>query len=162
MYKEITLAEIMGAVRKNKNVLTIIFIASIVLSCGYYLLAPKSYIADATLVVTAASPMSGLSNLMSLAGAGGLQGSTTNIIFAVLGSRTVASAVTAKMDIAEVILGKRQDQLDALERAKMIDLLREKTIKSYIGKNGAIKIEATLKDQNKVAALVNQYIDELY
>lgn len=157
----ITLKEIVDAVFKKDKLLLIIFAFFILLSVLYYFIAPKSYTADATLIVTATSPISGLSSLMNVSGMG-MPGSTTNIIFAVLGSRTIAEAVLEKIDVSKAIMGRQKTQMDAVGRVKLIDKLRDKIVKSYIGKNGVIKIEASLTDQKKVADLVNQYIEELY
>jgi len=47
------------------------------------------------------------------------------------------------------------------DREAAVEKLRNNILKVYPGKNGSIVVEATLRDSEKVANLVNQYVDEL-
>jgi uncharacterized protein involved in exopolysaccharide biosynthesis len=164
MAKEITLKDIVETIVKNYRVLLACFVIVVAGAFLAYQLIPRSYTAAATIVPTSnQAGAGGLSSLLSSSSLGMLANPelSSNIIFVALKSRTLAENVLNKFPSTELIVNKTAREMTPQDREAAVEKLRNNILKVYPGKNGSIVVEATLRDREKAAYLVNQYLSEL-
>jgi uncharacterized protein involved in exopolysaccharide biosynthesis len=160
--QDITLKDIIETIIESRQALFTFFAIAIVMAFLFYFITPRSYTAEATIMPTS-NQSGGLTGLLSSSSLGMLVNPElgNNILFVALRSRTLSENVLNKFTNTELIINKTAKDMTPKDREDAVEKLRNKILKVYPGKNGSIVIEATLRDSEKVAGLVNQYVDEL-
>ena len=160
--ENITFKDIIDQAIASRRVLFTFFAVVIVAAFIFYWLAPKAYTARAT-IMPISNQSGGLTSLLAGSSLGMLANPelSGNIIFVALKSRTLAENVLNKFADTELIINKAAKNMTPKDREAAVEKLRNNILKVYPGKNGSIVVEATLRDSEKVANLVNQYVDEL-
>jgi len=158
----ITLKDIIETIIESRRMLFAFFAIAIVVAFLFYWTTPRTYTAEAT-IMPISNQSGGLTSLLSSSGLGMLANPELggNIIFVALKSRTLAENVLNKFASTELIINKTAKKMTPKDREAAIEKLRNNILKVYPGKNGSIVVEATLRDSEKAAYLVNQYVDEL-
>jgi len=162
MNNEITFRDIVETLLKGRRMLVLFFLIAVASAFFFYISTPESFTAQATIWPVAGEGTK-MADFLAGTGLGMLSNAETkaNILLVALGSQTVAENALNKFDVTGLILNKPQKELVSTDRERAAKRLRTEIMRFAVTKNGSIVIFATLKDQNKVAGLVNCYLEEL-
>lgn len=157
--EEINLLELVQVIAKRKALIVKTSIAAMVLSVIYSLTLPNIYTATAKLLPPQKEGGVGLSALLGQAGglaalAGGSAGlgGSVDLFVGILKSRSVADAVSKKLDLAKEFKTKTPDET----RSVLLGV-----VKVQAGKDGIITITADNKDPRMAARLANAFVEEV-
>ena len=162
MEREITIGDIIEVIARNRWALVFLFLIVFVLAFLFYMVAPRSYTAEAT-ILPVASAGGGIADFMSKTGLGIFTGAgeRANVVFVALRSRSLAEKVLNEFGDAGLIINKPNKKLGSKDMEEAVDRLRNKVLNPRVGKNGSIVIGVTLRDQSEVAGVANIYVDKL-
>jgi len=153
--KEINIYDYWLVIKKNRRLIILIFLVSIILAMIISLLMPKTYRATASILPPLeTTKIGGLETLMSAAGINSIasQVSTADIFVGILKSNTMADEIIGKFNLQKLYQCKtRQDARKVLEKRTEIKVSKEKII----------SISILDRDPKMAADIANFYIFNL-